>query len=154
METVDQRIPEKKFRSFLRSMPQVSVELLVKHDGQLLLAKRTSEPAKGEWFWPGGRLQKGETLPSAVHRIANQELGLEVEIRNFLGVQSHFWDGDYESFDSLHTVNIVYLVQPADEFEITLDDQHSEFRLFDEIGSEHHKYVRKYVEEYSVFDPV
>lgn len=151
MHTVDNWIPEDQFAEFLRLMPQISIEIVVEHDGGLLLAKRTSDPGRGEWFWPGGRLHKGETFTAAVHRLADQELGIDVDVQECLGVQSQFWETDSHSgVENRHTVNIVYLVRPGDEFDISLDEQHSEYRFFHEIGDDHHQYVQRYVNEFEL----
>jgi len=55
-------VPESLFGRCLDRLPQICVEPLLVHDGAVLLARRTNEPAAGEWFWPGGRLYKGERL--------------------------------------------------------------------------------------------
>ncbi|PSP47656.1 ADP-ribose pyrophosphatase, partial [Halobacteriales archaeon QH_1_68_42] len=60
MEVHDERVPEETFGACLDALPQVCVEVLLERDGRLLVARRTNEPARGEWFWPGGRLYKGE----------------------------------------------------------------------------------------------
>jgi colanic acid biosynthesis protein WcaH len=60
------------------SVPLVSVDLVVRHDGGAVLGRRQNEPAKGEWFVPGGRVHKDERLTDAVHRVARTELGSDV----------------------------------------------------------------------------
>ena len=53
-------IPDDGWRTIGRNVPVVSVDLLVLTDDGVVLAKRTNEPAKGEWFVPGGRVRKGD----------------------------------------------------------------------------------------------
>ena len=43
---------------------------------ECLLVLRSSEPVKGVWWLPGGRLLKGETFFAAAKRKAQQETGL------------------------------------------------------------------------------
>jgi 8-oxo-dGTP pyrophosphatase MutT (NUDIX family) len=43
---------------------------------ECVLVERASEPAKGLWWWPGGRLLKGESFFDAAKRKAQQETGL------------------------------------------------------------------------------
>jgi len=57
-----------------------------------LLTRRQNEPAKGEWFWPGSRLYKGERLDDAAVRVAGEELGLDTVDIKRLGVSEHFWE--------------------------------------------------------------
>lgn len=44
---------------------------------ECVLVERASEPAKGVWWWPGGRLLKGETFFDAAIRKTQQETGLK-----------------------------------------------------------------------------
>ena len=147
-----QWIPEELFAEFVATMPQVCVELFLEHDGGVLLAKRANEPASGEWFWPGGRLYKGERLEAAVHRVAAEELGVEIEIVGQPGVYEHFWEMSAVSGSpSRHTVNVVYRARFAEaDWQIDLDDQHDDFRFIDELEPELHEYVQQYLEDSDV----
>lgn len=144
MEVHDTHIPDEEFSTFLEQMPQVCVELVVESTQGVLLGKRTSKPKR--WFWPGGRLYKGEQLEEAVHRIADEELGIDVAIHELLGAQSHYWEPDETRTGvSRHTVNLVYHVCPAtDDFTIELDDQHSDYRFVSTPDPDFHEYVREY----------
>lgn len=148
MKIHDENIPEKEFSKFLSKMPQVSIELFVEHKKEVLLAKRKNPPAKGEWFWPGGRLYKGEKFKQAVKRISKKELNSKVQIQNLLGVYNHFWSKGKHKNTSTHTVNIVYHVKlKSSREEIELDDQHSEYIFTSKIEPEFHKYVKKYLKD-------
>jgi ADP-ribose pyrophosphatase YjhB (NUDIX family) len=46
--------------------------------GRLLLVRRGTEPAKGFWSVPGGRVEPGETAVQAVVREVAEETGLRV----------------------------------------------------------------------------
>jgi 8-oxo-dGTP diphosphatase len=46
--------------------------------GRLLLVRRGTEPAKGRWSVPGGRVEPGETAVQAVVREVAEETGLRV----------------------------------------------------------------------------
>ena len=78
-------IPDEVWSDIVEHVPIPSVDLLVVTDDGLLLAKRQNEPAKGEWFVPGGRIHKGESLEEAVHRVAREELGVDVVIDEEIG---------------------------------------------------------------------
>lgn len=49
------------------------------HDRRLLMILRAREPSKGEWSFPGGRIEFGETVFEAVTREVEEEVGVEVE---------------------------------------------------------------------------
>lgn len=158
MDVHDERIPDESFAAFLDAMPQVSVEIVLEHDGSVLLVRRTNEPAKDEWFWPGTRLYKGETFERAVRRLAREELGIEVEICSRVGVYNHFWEtANLPEVETTHTVNVVYHVRPTDASDggdsvdgLVLDDQHDEYRFVDRIEPELQEYVKRYLEDSSI----
>lgn len=149
MEIHDVYLPEELYTEFLANKPEATVEIVLQRRGAVLLAKREIEPAKGEWFWPGSSLYKGEPTEEAAHRVAREELGIEIELGDLLGVYSHFWDRSAQSPDvSRHTVNVVYRAEPVeDDPRIRLDDQHSEYRWVDELEPGLHEYVRTYIED-------
>jgi colanic acid biosynthesis protein WcaH len=143
----DERIPDDLFAEFTTRMPECCVEVVLEHNDAVLLARRTNEPVKGEWFWPGGRLYKGEELSAAADRIAREELNIAVEVHEQLGAYSHFWETSaVQGGESRHTVNIPFRVTPKnDDFEITLDDQHDDYRFVSELEPGLHEYVRLYL---------
>jgi len=154
MDIHDERIADDSFAAFLDAMPQVSVEIVLEHDGSVLLVKRTNEPAKGEWFWPGTRLYKGETFERAVRRLGREELDIDVAIGSQIGVYNHFWEtANLPDVESTHTVNVVYHVHAVDGIsELVLDDQHDEFRFVDRVEPTFHKHVKRYLDDSGVLD--
>lgn len=149
MRVHDEFIPAQEYARIQRRVPEACVEVFLERDGGVLLVRRTNEPAKDEWFWPGTRLYKGETLEAAAHRVAREELGLEVNVTGRLGVYSHFWDTSaVEGVDSRHTVNVVFRATPVeDDVEITLDDQHDAYRFAEKLDPGLHEYVRRYLKD-------
>jgi len=68
-------IPESDWRTIVQNVPIASIDLLVESPDGVELGKRARQPARGEWFVPGGRVHKGEELTAAVHRVETDELG-------------------------------------------------------------------------------
>lgn len=60
----------------MRQRPQVAVGAIVRRRDELLLVRRASPPAVGEWSVPGGRVEPGELLMEAVVRELLEETGL------------------------------------------------------------------------------
>jgi ADP-ribose pyrophosphatase YjhB (NUDIX family) len=67
------------------SSPLVGVGAIIIADERVMLVKRGNPPLAGEWSIPGGLLELGETVRSAVIREAGEETGLKVEPLILLG---------------------------------------------------------------------
>lgn len=59
--------------------------ILVVRDGQVLLTRRAVEPRAGYWAFPGGFMERGETLEGAALRETLEEVGLEARITGIVG---------------------------------------------------------------------
>jgi 8-oxo-dGTP diphosphatase len=53
--------------------------------GRLLLVRRGTEPGRGLWSVPGGRVEPGESLEEAVVREVAEETGLRVTVGRLVG---------------------------------------------------------------------
>ena len=128
-------------------VPIVSVDLLINHEGGILLGKRCNEPAKGEWFVPGGTVLKGESRRQALHRVAREELSCDVTIDEKLGVYDHFYDAaEMDGVDSKQYLATAYLVTPRKR-SFQPDDQHADFQTFHEPFKDLHQYVARYIND-------
>lgn len=65
--------------------PVVAVGGVAVREGALLLVQRGTDPQSGRWSIPGGHVERGETLASAVEREMLEETGLRVRCGPFLG---------------------------------------------------------------------
>ncbi len=73
-------IPEQLYKKIIKVMPVPCVDLLITDkQGKVLLVKRKNEPAKGQWWFPGGRVYFGETRQAAAIRKLKEECGLVAE---------------------------------------------------------------------------
>lgn len=139
------RLPTDVWETVVRSMPIPSVDLVVETPDGIVLARRSNEPAKGEWFVPGGRIHKCEPIEDAVHRVAREELGLDVTIEARLGTYDHFYDVSDVDGTGKHYVAHGFLVSTA-ETQFALDDQHEAVRVFSERPPDVHEYVDAYLD--------
>lgn len=67
------------------SRPQIAVSAAIFRDGKILLVRRARSPARGFYSLPGGRVEFGETLHTALHREVDEETSLRIEIVNLAG---------------------------------------------------------------------
>jgi ADP-ribose pyrophosphatase YjhB (NUDIX family) len=115
-------IPSSLYNKITAIMPIASVEAIIVKDNAILFLKRTNSPAKGEWWFPGGRIRKGETFAEALRREVKEETGLAVDIIKFVGVYNRI-------FTDRHDITIVFLCNCFDD-EVTLNNEHSEYGFF------------------------
>ena len=65
--------------------PQLAVSGAIFRDGKVLLVRRSRSPSKGFYSFPGGRVEFGESLHTALHREVDEETGLRIEILRLAG---------------------------------------------------------------------
>ncbi|MFC4990217.1 GDP-mannose mannosyl hydrolase [Saliphagus infecundisoli] len=139
-------VPEDEWEVVVDNVPIVSVDLLVQHEGGILLGLRENEPVKGEWFVPGGAVLKNETLDEAVQRVAKTELGCEVDVVERLGSFEHFYESsEIDGIDRKHYVAQAFVVTPTEPINAP-DDQHSELRVFTPPFDDLHPYMTRYLD--------
>ncbi|MEO6324840.1 MAG: NUDIX hydrolase [Thermoanaerobaculia bacterium] len=69
--------------------PKVAAGCLIVREGRVLLVKRGIEPGFGTWVFPGGHVDRGETIEAAALRETREESGVEAEIEELLGLYSY-----------------------------------------------------------------
>ncbi len=85
--------------------PRLTVDGVIVRGSKLLLIRRGNPPFKNTWALPGGFVDYGETVETAVRREAQEETGLETSIRRLVGVYS-----DPDRDPRGHTVSVVFLL--------------------------------------------
>jgi len=130
-------IPQIEYDRIISYIPIVCVDCVVIFEGQVLLIKRRDEPMAGEWWLPGGRLWKGESLNSCALRKVQRETGLHCKFYRQIDTISTV-------FDSVHSVNIVYLLHATNDY-VELDDTCIAYKWVDKVDSKYHSYVRSMI---------
>ena len=72
-------------------VPHYTVTAAVLHrDGKILLAKRRAKGLLGGmWEFPGGKVEKGESLEACLAREIREELGAEIHVGEAFGIYRH-----------------------------------------------------------------
>jgi len=118
------------FKNVIANTPLVSVDLIVRNEGRVLLGRRVNRPAQGYWFTLGGRVYKNELISSAIKRIAKTELGIELTSRpKFIGVFEHLYEDAVFDDVSTHYLNLGYEVEISG-LEALPREQHDDYRWF------------------------
>lgn len=79
--------------------PKVVASTICRIDGKIVLLKRAIGPSRGKWVFPGGFVDRGESVEDAAIRETKEEVNLDVKIGELVNVYST---------TNLPTVLIVY----------------------------------------------
>jgi ADP-ribose pyrophosphatase YjhB (NUDIX family) len=91
-------LPKPQFDAIYRQVPRLCVEIVVvTPERGVLLLLRDIPPNVGAWHLPGGTVLFGEPVVDAVKRVARDEIGADVEVRELLG---------YIEYPSHHTAGL------------------------------------------------
>lgn len=133
-------IPDSLYKKIVGLVPICCVDLVIKKGNSFLLVKRLENPAKGKWWFAGGRVLFNETLLTAAKRKLSQEVGIDdkkvLDIQP-LGVKEiRFKTGRYGQ--PVYSIIHVFLVElPAKgSFDVRMDKTMSDYRWFEKaLGS-------------------
>lgn len=77
------KLPKAIFDEIYRQVPRLCVEVIIsikdENSRGIVLTKRLIPPCIGMWHFPGGTVYIGEKLEEAVNRVADEELGINLE---------------------------------------------------------------------------
>jgi 8-oxo-dGTP diphosphatase len=86
--------------------PKPCADVLVTHEGRLLLVRRALEPWAGYWDIPGGFCEAGQHPAETAVREVREETGLDITLGPLLGM----WLDRYVQADVVETtLNICYV---------------------------------------------
>lgn len=127
-------VPAEEYQRILETVPILCVDgVIVNHEGKYLLVKRANAPLQDQWWVPGGRVLKGETLEEAFHRKMREELGIEVRILMPIGyTEERHADDPRGGPDGVHAVSVVFCAAPL-SLDVRLDDQSTAWGFFDHL---------------------
>jgi colanic acid biosynthesis protein WcaH len=148
-------IPKETYEQILEHAVISAVDAIIYNEGKVLLALRTQEPCKGQWWIPGGRQNKREYPEETTIRKIKTEIGLDVLVEKFIGCYDVIYDEtafpDVKS--GVHYLARAYLVSlKYKNQDIMLDQSQKEYRWIDKIEENLDPYVRKVLEDSKVFD--
>jgi len=102
--------------------PQLAVSGAIFRDDKILLVRRARSPAKGFYSLPGGRVEFGESLHTALNREVDEETGLKIEIAGFTG-----WREVLPLNGGGHYLIMSFAARWAAN-EVALNDEHDDFK--------------------------
>jgi len=125
--------------------PRLTVDGIIIYDDQIVLIKRKIPPFEGLYALPGGFVEAGETVETAVVREVEEETGLVTAIKRLVGVYSEP-DRDPRG----HTVSVVFELEVRGG-ELKAGDDAATAELFDcdnlpELAFDHGKILMDYAD--------
>jgi colanic acid biosynthesis protein WcaH len=119
-------IASELYAQIVRAMPIPCVDLLICDPlCRVLLLKRKNEPARGQWWFPGGRVHFGEPRLQAAERKLREECGLHAV--HIVELNTHDLILQTENDGLSHAITTVMKIQVA-ESSVTMDAQSDEAR--------------------------
>ncbi len=87
-----------------KKYPKVGVGVMIQNEqGQVLLGLRQGSHGAGEWSFPGGHLDFGETIFNCAQRETKEETGLDIDDFELISVADEM---RYLKSDGKHYLNI------------------------------------------------
>lgn len=117
-------IPEKEYSRIQAVLPILCVDCLIVYQKKCLLLKRTKEPAKGRYWFPGGRVFKGETIQDAALRKAREEVNLDCKYEKMISIEETIFEQQGDMLYDIHTVNICCHLSPQELNNLSIDESH------------------------------
>ncbi len=141
------------FSTVIESAPLVSIDFVIlDENNQALLGERLNKPAQGNWFVPGGRVLKNESLAEAFERLTQEEIGeaFSLSEASLLGPYDHFYDDNvFGDGFSTHYVAIAYTLRLSKPLNgLPHDIQHGRYQWFDIDSLLRDKKVHKHTKWY------
>lgn len=147
MKPYSRKIPASLFEKIHKSIPIVTVDLVVTSGKNFLLVFRKNNPEAQTWYFPGGRLFKNEHLLDSARRKLREETGLSGKNYRILGIHEHFYNPKKSYFKGFgsHALAVIFRVEVSKKENIKLDSQSLDFKWFNSIDKNFNSYIKKFL---------
>ena len=138
-------IPLEEYREILEKLAIPCVDVVIENElGEILMIKRDNEPAKNQWWFPGGRIFKRETIKDAAIRKIQEEVGLEISDVAIVGAYETIFDeGPFGIETGTHSVNVLVKGSVKSFDNLKTNGDHSEAKFFKEVDENWHSYLKE-----------
>ena len=146
----DKPFSYEEYKDIYSKVPRLCVDLVIKTPEGIILSLRKLKSWYGKWHFPGGAVFYKEKVIDAVKRVALTEVGIDVNIEEFLGYIDEYSSEEKEvGFGS--TVSLVFLCS-AEAVSMKPGEDSLEIKIFkslpDNMIEEHRHFLdskREYI---------
>ncbi|MCB0317797.1 MAG: NUDIX domain-containing protein [Bdellovibrionales bacterium] len=103
----------------LNNLPQIGVGVIIIRDNKVLLGMRAGAHGENTWQFPGGHLNKFETVEDCAFREAKEETGLEIDILS----KGPYTDDHFLENDKHYTTLFVLAISKTGEPKVMEPDK-------------------------------
>ena len=139
-----------EFKAIFSKVPRLCVELVIKTPEGIILALRNLPTWNDKWHLPGGTVFYKEKITDAIKRIAEDELGISVNIQKLLGYVEYPNEERERGFG--WSVGMMFLCSSEVTDIKPNNDEASEIKIFKELPSGLVEEHRKFLE--SIWDKI
>ena len=138
-------IPDEEYKMMLEKLAIPCVDIVIENsEGKVLMIKRSNEPAKGQWWLPGGRIFKKETIRDAAIRKIHEEVGLELSDVIIIGAYETIFDeGPFGIESGTHSVNVLVKGNVKSFDNMKTNGDHSDVTFFKDVLKDWHSYLKE-----------
>jgi 8-oxo-dGTP diphosphatase len=125
--------------------PKVGIGIMIIKDGKVLFGKRKNAHGDGEYSFPGGHLEHGESLVDCAKRETKEETGVEIDNVRLLCVSNE------KRYMPKHYVNIGFIADwKSGEPHVTEPDKYVDLGWYDinNLPTPRFEVVNNYLEAY------
>lgn len=140
--------PRGIFEQMLEYMVIPTFDLVIEFGSQgVIIVRRKIAPYKDVWALPGLRMYKGEDINDTLRRIAEKEVGLNIDCENKVILGQYV--GKFRTEHERQDISTAYLVHASDDQEIKINRQHFySFRVTQTIPGKMGAMYKHYLAEY------
>lgn len=85
----------------MEKRPYIGISAIIVRDGKVLMGRRKNSHGAGEWSFPGGHLEYGESFEECARREVLEETGLEVSSAEFAAATNDFFEEEGKHYVTL-----------------------------------------------------
>lgn len=89
----------------IKAVPRIGVAVIIIKDNKVLLGKRKSKHGEGDWGFPGGHLENGETWEECARREVKEETDIEIDDISFSTATNDIFEKSGKHYNTIYMIS-------------------------------------------------